>query len=102
MPVYVVKKKHFSELEGVPARQCYRWHCETKAAERLGITYSKRLKKEILKNITEGRGIFVRKTSNSRTVWKNVVPGYPEVYVVYSKSTKEIITMYSPKAVSNP
>jgi hypothetical protein len=99
MPVYVVKRRRHRDWDVVPMKAKYKEHCERRFAERTDIPhYSKRMRTEILSSIREGRGVFVKKTTNSRTVWKNVVPGHPEVYVVYSNTTKEIVTMYVPDA----
>jgi len=74
-----------------------RLHCTRRFMERFGIHYTGELRHLILRNIREQRGIFVKKLSNTRTVWKRVVPGHPDILVLYSSSTKEIVTVLDGK-----
>ena len=70
-----------------------RSHCTRRFMERFGINYTGELRNLILSNIREQKGTFVKKLSNTRTVWKKVVPGHPDILVLYSSSTKEIVTV---------
>ncbi len=74
-----------------------RLHCTRRFMERFGIHYNGEMRRRILRNIWDGKGIFVKKPTNTRTVWKGVVPGYPDILVVYSRSTKEIVTVLDGK-----
>lgn len=93
MPVYVVKHKRKGCFDVVSKKQIDRWHCEKRVAERLGVPYTKRMRNAILRAIRENRGTCLGQLTNSRFVWKDVVPGFPDIRVIYSKSTHEIVTL---------
>ena len=94
MPIYVAKSGgRRRKKDAVSKKQIDRWHCAKRVAERLGIPYTDQMRKAIIGAIREGKGTLVEKSSNTRTIWEGVVPGYPSVMVVYSNSTREIVTM---------
>jgi hypothetical protein len=66
-------------------------HCERRVFERYGELYADKLIPEILSKIRKGDGEFVRKQSNSKTVWK-VIVNHKTYHVVYDKNTKCLVT----------
>ena len=90
---YVEKHKRKRDIDSFTKKQIDRWHCERRVAERLGIPYTKKMRDAVLSAIRENRGTFLGKLTNTRSVWKDVVPGFPDIRVIYSKSTHEVVTM---------
>jgi hypothetical protein len=66
-------------------------HCERRAFERYGELHADKLIPEILSKIRKGDGEFVRKQSNSKTLWK-VIVNLKTYIVVYDKNTKCLVT----------
>lgn len=93
MPVYVVKPKGKRNNGRVSKKQIDRWHCEKRVEDRLGVPYTEEMRCAILKSIRERRGTYLGKLTNTRSVWKNVIPGFPDIRVIYSKSTHEVVTL---------
>ena len=91
MPTYVVKRGR--RKGDRKKREIDRMHCRNRAEERFDLVYTDSLRKKIIENIRKGRAIFVEKVSRTRSFFDNAVPGHPEIRVLYSKSTGEIVTM---------
>lgn len=70
-------------------------HASRRAIERFGMCFSKRMRDEAVERIQNNQATFVRKDSNTRTVWDNAIPRYPQARVLYSRVTKEIVTMWN-------
>jgi len=94
VPVYVVKGRR-----GRKKRDIDRKHCANRAEERFGLVYTDYLRKEIVKSIREGRATFVCRVTRTRSFYDDAVPGHPEIRVLYSKSTGEIVTMLDKRKI---
>ena len=94
MPVYVVKKRSRRKKRDIDRR-----HCANRAEERFGLVYTDHLRKEIIKAIREGRATFVCRLTRTRSFYDDAVPGHPEIRVLYSKSTGEIVTMLDKRKI---
>ncbi len=63
-------------------------HAKKRAAQRYGISLNRQLHKLICKEIRNGKAEIIYKSTNTRSVYR--VNG---IIVVYSKTTKRIITV---------
>jgi hypothetical protein len=70
-------------------------HAKQRFKERHNIKFSAKLKRYIIKQIQNNKAEFLKRTSLSRTLW--MVTGFDgnKYRVVYSKTTKSIITVLS-------
>ena len=94
MPVYVVKSRGKKKKRDIDRK-----HCANRAEERFGLVYTDYLRKKIVKYIREGRATFIRRVTRTRSFYDNAVPGHPEIRVLYSKSTGEIVTMLDKRKI---
>ncbi len=74
-------------------------HAKQRFAERCGIKYSTKLKKYLIRQIQSSKANFLKRTSNSRTVWLARAFDGRKYKVVYSKITKNIITVLPYKEI---
>lgn len=66
-------------------------HALQRAAERYDAHYGKKDLRAIARKIQKGRGLFLRKNSNSKSVW--LIECYGQVMrVAYNKNTKQIVS----------
>ena len=70
-----------------------RKHCRKRAQERFGIEFTRDLRENTIFAIKHNIGRMVRKQSNRVSIWEKVVPGHPEIQVVYDKERREIVTV---------
>jgi hypothetical protein len=91
VPVYTI---NFRKRRNRSKKKCDRIHSIRRSSERFRKTFSKKQRKEAIRRIQNNEATFVRRSSNTRTIWDNAVPGLPNARVVYSKITKEIVTMW--------
>lgn len=70
-----------------------RRHCRRRAQERFGIEFTRDLREKTIFAIKHNIGRLVRRQSNRVSIWEEVVPGHPEVQVVYDKDRKEVVTV---------
>jgi DNA-binding transcriptional regulator YbjK len=71
-------------------------HSRIRLAERYGIPLerSTHIFKQIRDDIQAGRARFIRRQSNSVTIWRARLDNDRHCTVVYSKARKSIITVY--------
>jgi len=95
MPIYVepLGKKKTNRNRRLPKKLGEREHARKRALERYNIELTRKLRLGAVKNIQTGKGICLEVQSNRVSVWKNVVPGYPDVPVVYDNKRHEITTV---------
>lgn len=67
-------------------------HAKTRAEERYNVSLNRRYYWRLVKAIQHGEAEFIRRTSNTRTVWR--VDG---MVAVYSSRHKRIVTFLPPK-----
>ena len=69
-------------------------HTKQRFAERHGVVFGAKLLKHLTRQILSKNGVFVKKSSNSRSLWR--VKGFDGKWyqVVYSKATKGIVTVF--------
>ena len=77
---------------------CTRRHAKKRAKERLGISLTTKLEKQIVQAIRSNKFTFVHRTSRTRIVADVDLAGRI-IRVVYSKSTKQIVTVLPRKGV---
>jgi len=70
-----------------------RRHCRRRAQERFGIEFTTALREKTIFAIKHNIGRLVRRQSNRVSIWEGVVPGYPEIQVVYDKERREVVTV---------
>lgn len=70
-----------------------RRHCRRRAQERFGIEFTTDLREKTIYAIKNNIGRLVRRQSNRVSIWERVVPGYPEIQVVYDKERREVVTV---------
>ena len=70
-----------------------RKHCRRRAQERFGIEFTTDLREKTIFAIKHNIGRLVRKQSNRISIWEGVVPGHPEIQVVYDKERREVVTV---------
>ncbi|MBW6441613.1 hypothetical protein K0B04_01725 [Patescibacteria group bacterium] len=101
MPVYVYKpgrrrkKKRKKLHSGVtPKQYADRSHSRIKAEERYGIELNRPMRLEIKRAIENHQATrsTVGHSTQTRVVYENVVPGHPEIPVVYSHRTNSPVT----------
>ena len=78
-------------VKPVRHRNNSRIHAFWRALDRYGVTYSGKVRRDILDQIRNGRSEFISKLTNTRSVYK-VTVGDISLYAVYSTSQGEIIT----------
>ena len=84
MPVYVVNfRKRRNKLR--KKKNAQKEHFKNKILERFGVVCTEKLRDSVTRAIREGTGTQVEKKSNRISFWKDVVPGHPEIIVVYDK-----------------
>ena len=91
MPVYEVnfkKRKRKLSLK----KNAETEHFGKRLKERFGLNYSNKMRESIIRAIQNGKGTFVIKKSNRVSIWKDVVPGHPHIFVVYDKIRHEPVT----------
>ena len=66
-------------------------HALQRAVERYGAYYTKKDLQAIARKIQKGRGLFMSKTSNTRSTW--LIECYGQLMrVAYNKNTKQIVS----------
>lgn len=67
-------------------------HARSRAKQRVGLDLGPKRLESAIKSIQDGTAEFVRRVSNSRTVW-NVLVDAEVLQVVYCKRTKTLVTV---------
>ena len=99
MPIYKVNRRK-RKKNGLSKKMAERSHCKSRANERFGVVFTSKIRILTIKAIQNREGTFVEKKSNRVSVWKNVVPGYPDMVVAYDKKRMEIITVFDKRTDS--
>jgi hypothetical protein len=69
-----------------------RFHARQRFGERMGMTLTRRVHRELVARIREGKATFVERQSNRITLWRMDIRGESCV-VVYDKDRKNIVTV---------
>jgi len=102
VPTYVVKtgrrrKKRRKKLHSgvTPKQHADRTHSKNRAKNRYGIDLNREMRLAIKKAVESGQAVpsDCGYSTRTRDVYENVVPGHPDVPVVYSHHTKSPVTL---------
>lgn len=77
-------------------RERYREHTNNRTVERYGICMTRQRRNKILRRIRQGRTTRQKSLTNSRTLHEVCVDDIM-FFVIYSKTTKEIVTVIDRK-----
>jgi hypothetical protein len=69
-------------------------HARKRAEERYGLKFTKSIRIQAVKDIQEGKALFIAKESNVRTRW-NIVIGGTNYPIVYDNKRHAIVTFLS-------
>lgn len=71
----------------------YKLHAKRRSKQRLNIQLNRQDIKDIITQIQSGKAEFIKQSTRTRSLWKVSVKN-KNMIVVYSKSTKTIVTVW--------